>query len=87
MRLPTGGCSRRPERVQLAADERRVAVLDVHDLAAVGGAEPEHPQAPAEVVEPVHVRRRVRAVGVGERPRRAAEHDVRAERDQRARRG
>ncbi len=84
MRLPTGGCKPPPERMQLAADERGVAVLDVHDLAAVGGAEAEHPQAPAEVVEPVHVRRRVRAVGVGERPRRGAEHDVGAERDQRA---
>ena len=36
------------------------------------------------MVEPVHVRRRVGAVGVGERPGRAAEHDVGAERDERA---
>ena len=59
-------------------------MLDVHDLAAVGGAETQHSQAHPEVVEAVHPGRRVCAVRVGERPRGTAEHHIGTDGQQRA---
>jgi len=69
--------------MQLAAEMGRIAVLDVDDLAAVGGAQAKRPKRPGGVVEAVDVRWRVPAVGIGERPRRGTEHDIGADGDQR----
>ena len=87
IRLPTEGCTPPAQWMQLAAEEGAVAVLDVHDLTAVGRAETERLQVHAGVVEAVHVGGRMRAVGVGERPGGRAEHGVGAEIDQRPPRG